>query len=144
MKRLIATICITLTSIGCNDSSFNEGAKAGGIIETPDSGDAVGSTADAPNQVNFQPEAVVEDSELQARNPASASDSAIFSFIASQEVNSSFKISLDDKMVMTEFTLTNLYSNREETKEQIKRTPLSETTQQGSDGKDETERFDQE
>ena len=144
MIRLITTLLFVVATLqGCNDSSFEDNIKNGVEDEPqPVSEDASGDPA--ASEVTVIPEAIVEDSSLRPRNPAAASDSAIFSFVAAQEVASSFKVSLDDKMVMTKFNLKNAYSDVKNERKQVDRDQLTQTVKQGSDGDEKTETFDQE
>ena len=70
-------------------------------------------------------------------------ESEKFSFDTKAKASEAFVISLDDEKLATSFMLKNIYSDKEDTSDQLTRTPMTKMATQGTPGEDKTEMFQQ-
>ena len=147
--------CVSILFTSCNDDSgFSEGrGQQPVVLEEPapvaESGDATPAPASddalpATDIGQIENKNIVEQETcVAARNPFAAEESSIYSFVAVQELNDDFTITLDNKDVMVDFKLENIESERTVNLEQRTRTPMTETFTQGTPGQTLNETFDQ-
>jgi hypothetical protein len=145
-KSAICVLALAALGPACNDDSgFNAGAGQQTQPPADNSDDARGAQPEPSSEPTpiSNPDASGPETTVNARNPLGASDSTIFSYVASQETGAEFQITLDNQDVQTDFTLDNRYSDRTEEYAQINRTQLSAQFQQGSPGQPVEDMFDQ-